>query len=46
MIGADLGRLALLATIPLAAMLGHVRMNFVRMNFFCPVILAAHKVAS
>jgi hypothetical protein len=35
MIGADLGRCALLATIPLAAMLGHLRMNF-----FYPVILA------
>jgi hypothetical protein len=35
MIGADLGRFALLATIPLAAMLGHLRMNFLY-----PVILA------
>jgi MFS family permease len=35
MIGADLGRFALLATIPLAAMLGHLAMNFLY-----PVILA------
>jgi Transmembrane secretion effector len=28
MIGADIGRFVLLATIPLAAMLGHLRMNF------------------
>ena len=34
MIGADLGRFALLATIPLAAMLGHLAMNFLY-----PVIL-------
>ena len=35
MIGADLGRFVLLATIPLAAMVGHLRMNL-----FYPVILA------
>jgi hypothetical protein len=35
MIGADLGRFALLAAIPIAAMLGHLRMNFLY-----PVILA------
>jgi MFS family permease len=35
MIGADLGRFALLATIPVAAMLGHLKMNFLY-----PVILA------
>src|SRR5262249_31548091 len=35
MIGADLGRAALLATIPLAAMVGYLRMNL-----FYPTILA------
>ncbi len=35
MIGADLGRFALLATIPIAAMMGHLAMNFLY-----PVILA------